>query len=69
MTRKLSQLRIYRCFILLNWQSVGETFTFASPTKILGDVSPRPPIIAAPDQNGYGDSVDNIVEENFVSFS
>jgi len=26
-----------------------ETFTFASPAKMLGDVSPQPPIIAAPD--------------------
>ena len=33
---------------LLNGQSVEGTFTFASPTKMLGDVSPRPPIIAAP---------------------
>ena len=39
-----------RKFFLLNGQSVGRgTFTFASPTKMLGGrVSPRPPIIAAP---------------------
>ena len=33
---------------LLSGQSVGGTFTFASPNQMLGGRVPRPPIIAAP---------------------
>ena len=44
--------------ILLNGQSVGGTFTFASPQpKCWGTCPPVPPIIAAPAINGVSNNV------------